>query len=649
MSSEAAVRDVKKVKKDEKEKKDKKDKKSKKDKSVVETDASAAPVEASLPSDEPTVSAIVEDVDRTLNGADGDEQSSKKSKKDKKAKKDKKRKLQAEQEDIEEPSSTSAVDANAQTPAVESAEATSTTEDGSKKKKRKKNVQGAFGNDPKKQKSAAVDDSPAPAATASISSSNLSQAQIDAFVAESDLTYEPSTSSSTYPPVLSFDTLPVAAGIKAGLTGFAKPTIVQSASWGVQLTADKNTRPKDIVSIAATGSGKTLAFGVPILHHIQHLPAKQSRSIAALIVAPTRELAMQTQNNLENIGKSMGMGVVCIYGGAPKHEQKRLLSQGPRIVVGTPGRILDLCNEGALDLSSVSWLVLDEADRMLDKGFENDIRSIISQCKPSNGSVDGRITSMFSATWPMSVRRLANDFMIDPVRVTVGSDELSASTSVAQSVIVLPDSRSKDGKLLDVLRSEGFQSSRAGGGWGGKNNANSKQRAGPDTGAQREKVLVFALYKKEAARVAGWLERHGYEVGCIQGDLSQDKRTQALDDFRNGRTVALVATDVAARGLDIPKVELVVNYTFPLTVEDYVHRIGRTGRAGRKGKSITFFTEEDKAHAGELQRVLRDAGQEVPDSLAAFGGTIKKKSHAAYGDHFREIDPNIKAKKITFD
>lgn len=268
---------------------------------------------------------------------------------------------------------------------------------------------------------------------------------------------------------------------------------------------------------------------------------------------------MQTQNNLEAIGKSLGMGVVCIYGGAPKHEQKRLLSQGPRIVVGTPGRIIDLANEGALDLSSVSWLVLDEADRMLDKGFENDIRAIIGQCKPSNGSKEGRITSMFSATWPMSVRRLANDFMIDPVRVTVGSDELSASTTVAQSVIVLPDSRSKDHKLLDVLRSEGFQSSRGGSGWGGNRggNNNNKQRAGPDSGAQREKVLVFALYKKEAARVAGWMERNGYQVGCIQGDLSQDKRTQALDDFRNGRTVALVATDVAARGLDIPKVELV--------------------------------------------------------------------------------------------
>jgi ATP-dependent RNA helicase DBP3 len=363
---------------------------------------------------------------------------------------------------------------------------------------------------------------------------------------------------------------------------------------------------------------------------------------------------MQTQTNLGHISETLGLGIVCLYGGASKQEQVRLLQKRPRIVVGTPGRLLDLASEGSLDLSNVQWLVLDEADRMLDKGFENDIRNIISQCKPSAAGSEGRITSMFSATWPVSVRRLANDFMVDPIRIIVGSDELSANTSVKQSVIVLQDGRQKDGKLLDVMRAEGYPSPRYG-----------KQPTGK--GAQREKVLVFALYKKEAARVATWLERQGYEVGCIQGDLSQDKRTKALEDFRQGITGVLVATDVAARGLDIPKVELVgasfltavrwsptdsllaVNYTFPLLVEDYVHRIGRTGRAGREGRSVTFFTDDEKHLAGELQRVLRDAGQDVPEALAAFGGTIKKKAHAAYGDHYREIDPNIKAKKITFD
>lgn len=202
-------------------------------------------------------------------------------------------------------------------------------------------------------------------------------------------------------------------------------------------------------------------------------------------------------------------------------------------------------NEGELVLSDVSWLVLDEADRMLDKGFENDIRAIISNCKPSNSSIEGRVTSMFSATWPMSVRRLANDFMDDPVRITVGSDELTASASVSQKVIVLQDGREKDFTLLKTLRSEGFNATRNGGG------------PGAGKGAQRDKVLVFALYKKEAARVAQYLERGGYEVACIQGDLSQDKREQALGEFKTGKVNVLVATDVAARGLDIPRVELV--------------------------------------------------------------------------------------------
>jgi ATP-dependent RNA helicase DBP3 len=291
-------------------------------------------------------------------------------------------------------------------------------------------------------------------------------------------------------------------------------------------------------------SGKTLAFGVPILHHIlTHSP--KSKSITSLIVAPTRELAIQTQVNLAAIGEQLGMGVVCIYGGAPKWQQKQLLEKKPRIVVGTPGRIIDLMNEGDLVLSDVSWLVLDEADRMLDKGFENDIRNIISQCKKSSTSSEGRVTSMFSATWPMSVRRLANDFMIDPVRITVGSDELMASATVSQKVIVLQENREKDRMLSTTLRSEGFQPTRQGGG------------PGTGTGSQRDKVLVFALYKKEAARVAQYLERGGYEVACIQGDLSQDKREQSLGDFKTGKVNVLVATDVAARGLDIPRVELV--------------------------------------------------------------------------------------------
>ena len=509
------------------------------------------------------------------------------SKKDKK--KDKKRKREeadAQAQAATTPAQETTPDAASAPPAASAA-----PEEGVKeKKKRKKSVKGAFGNDAKKAEAAAAAAPAVPASSTSASSSSsiptLSQAEIDAFMSADDgVTYTPETASSTYPPILQFAHLPVSKGIKDGLKAFAKPTTVQSASWGVQLRGDADARPRDCVSIASTGwaqppvseghhcppfglcdadathslaraslrSGKTLAFGVPILHQI--LTSPPTTAVTALIVAPTRELAMQTQTNLGAIGEALKIGIVCIYGGDSKAKQIGLLQKKPRIVVGTPGRILDLCNEGNLDLSAVSWLVLDEADRMLDRGFENDIRSIIGQCRPSTSSAEGRITSMFSATWPMSVRKLAGDFMQDPVRITVGSDELSVNTSIKQTVIVL-DQREKDRRLLDVLRQQGYPAPSRYGGGGGNASGGVKSK-GTQTGAARDKVLVFALYKKEAARVAQWLERQGYEVGCIQGDMSQDKRTQALEDFRTGKTGFLVATDVAARGLDIPKVELV--------------------------------------------------------------------------------------------
>ena len=286
-----------------------------------------------------------------------------------------------------------------------------------------------------------------------------------------------------------------------------------------------------------SSSGKTLAFGVPALQHVyKHVGICTGPLV--LVIAPTRELAMQTHETLAAFGAPLGIAAVCVYGGVDKSAQRRALTDGAKIVSGTPGRLLDLAGEGALDLSQVSYLVLDEADRMLDKGFEHEVRQIIGLCQTSE---QGRQTAMFSATWPNSVRRLAEDFMRDPVRITVGSDELTSSTSVQQSVQVLADGRKKDGTLLDVLRDAGLSGS----------------------GGSRNKALVFALYKKEATRVHAFLVRHGYQAGCIQGDLSQATRTAALAAFKNGETGVLVATDVAARGLDIPKVELVVNYTFP--------------------------------------------------------------------------------------
>ncbi|WFD33884.1 RNA helicase [Malassezia cuniculi] len=445
-------------------------------------------------------------------------------------------------------------------------------------------------------------------------------AAAQAYLAENSITIEvPEESNAKHPlPMLSFTELGsmLDSRLKAQVDaqGYTTPTPIQACCWPVLL------QRSDVVGVAETGSGKTMAFGIPALQHVLENPSK---NIQVLVVAPTRELAIQTGENIARISEPLGIGSFCVYGGVSKSEQlSQLRKHSPkvRILVGTPGRVLDLANEGAIDLSHVSFLTLDEADRMLDKGFEPDIRAIIGMTLSHS---DGRHTSMFSATWPPAVRGLAESFMREPIRVTVGSDELSANRRVAQTVVVLDDGRQKERRLDQFLRSINAHKSN-------------------------DKILVFALYKKEAQRVENTLRRNGYRVSGIHGDLSQQERIASLDRFKSAETPILVATDVAARGLDIPNVEHVVNHTFPLTIEDYIHRIGRTGRGGKTGKALTFFTDEDKAHAGELIRVLKDAEQPVPEPLTRFPTTIKRKTHSSYGDHYKELVPG-KAKKITFD
>jgi len=399
-------------------------------------------------------------------------------------------------------------------------------------------------------------------------------------------------------------------------SGFSNPTPIQAQCWPVLASG------RDIIGIAETGSGKTLAFSIPALAHLKHRVETEGRSKAGfpkmLIVSPTRELAMQSQEVLEAAGSSCGVRSVCVYGGVPKWTQKEALKKGVEVVVATPGRLIDLINEGVCDLSQVSYLVLDEADRMLDQGFERDIRAIIGQTHTS------RQTALFSATWPDSVRELAHSFLTRPIKVTIGSDDLAAGTRIKQIVEVVED-RAREGKLTQLLK---------------KYHTDRKNR-----------ILIFVLYKKEAARIETSLSNKGWRVGSIHGDKSQEGRTQAVEQFKSGAVPLLVATDVAARGLDIPGVDYVINYSFPLTIEDYVHRIGRTGRAGREGTAHTFFQLCDKLRAGELVKVLKDANQEVPAAMNDFDLNIKKKEHKLYGA-FGPKDyglPMKKATKITFD
>lgn len=374
-----------------------------------------------------------------------------------------------------------------------------------------------------------------------------------------------------------------------------------------------------------------MAFAIPALSTMEKSP-RPKKAPRMLVLAPTRELAMQSHKVLEEFGALINLSSLVIYGGVPKHEQKSVLRKGVDCIVATPGRLKDLIDDGSCNLSHITNLVLDEADRMLDMGFEEDVRYIISNCKDKSS----RQTAMFSATWPACIQKLAMEFMTDPVLVYVGfeaivgsngenavDDSLSANKRVKQTVEVIED-RARESKLRKLLQK--YHSKRD------------------------NRVLVFALYKKEAERMEYSLRRDGYNVNSIHGNKTQDARTKALGEFTSGKCPLLVATDVAARGLDIPNVEVVINYTFPLTIEDYVHRIGRTGRAGKTGISHTFFQPGDKSHAGELQQVLRQAGQDIPQELLNFGSTIKKKEHKLYGNFGPSSGgPMKKATKIRFD
>ncbi|CAN8290431.1 unnamed protein product [Cochlearia groenlandica] len=396
---------------------------------------------------------------------------------------------------------------------------------------------------------------------------------------------------------------------------FQKPSPIQSHSWPFLLDG------RDLIGIAKTGSGKTLAFGIPAIMHMlkkNKNGGKGARNPTCLVLSPTRELAVQISDVLSEAGEPCGLKSICVYGGSSKGPQITALRSGVDIVIGTPGRLRDLIDSNYLRLSDVSFVVLDEADRMLDMGFEEPVRFILSKTNKVRQMV------MFSATWPIDVHKLAQEFMDpNPVKVVIGSVDLAANHDVMQIIEVL-DERARDQRLVALL--EKYHKS------------------------QKNRVLVFALYKVEADRLERFLNTKGWKAVSIHGNKAQSERTRSLSLFKEGTCPLLVATDVAARGLDIPDVEVVINYSFPLTTEDYVHRIGRTGRAGKKGVAHTFFTQQNKGLAGELVNVLREAGQVVPADLLKFGTHVKKKESKLYGAHFKEIAADApKATKITFD
>ena len=448
--------------------------------------------------------------------------------------------------------------------------------------------------------------------------SALPQKEIDAFL-KSDAIQIADPRASNLRAITSFSFLPpsITSQFSSAFETFSAPSPIQATAWPFLLSN------RDVVGIAETGSGKTLAFGLPLVDCLSNLKKK---GVRAVVIAPTRELALQVYEQIQALTKvaSASLKAVCIYGGVSKDDQRKMLPSA-NIIVATPGRLKDFMSDGSADVSKVKYLVLDEADRMLDKGFEDDIKEIISRMPSSKK----RQTAMFTATWPKTIRELAATFMTEPVRITIGrtetedSGELRANPRIKQSVEVI-EQHAKEGRLLQLL--------------------NQMQRGDK----RKDRILVFCLYKKEAMRIERFIRSRGFKVAAIHGDMSQHDRIASLEAFKKGEVSLLVATDVAARGLDIPNVKAVINLTFPLTAEDYVHRIGRTGRAGADGISITLFTEQDKGLAGGLINVLKAANQEVPENLLRFGTTVKKKQHEAYGAFFKEAEDGKTSTKIKF-
>ncbi|KAJ2097043.1 ATP-dependent RNA helicase dbp2 [Coemansia sp. S100] len=359
--------------------------------------------------------------------------------------------------------------------------------------------------------------------------------------------------------------------------GFEKPTAIQSQGWPMALSGC------DMVGIASTGSGKTLAYTLPGIVHINAQPLlNPGDGPIVLILAPTRELAVQIQTECNKYGSSSRIRNTCVYGGTPRGPQIRDLKQGVEICIATPGRLIDMLQIGVTNLRRVTYLVLDEADRMLDMGFEPQIRKIVDQIRPD------RQTLMWSATWPKEVQQMARDFLQDYIQVNIGSLELSASHLIKQIVEVIPE-ESKRQRLSSHL--ERIMDQRD------------------------NKSIIFAMTKRNADDITRNLRQDGWPALAIHGDKSQSERDWVIREFRSGKSPIMVATDVASRGLDIKDVKFVINYDFPINIEDYVHRIGRTGRAGASGTAITFFTTENSRSSKDLALILSEANQEVPPQL----------------------------------
>ncbi|KAL9672795.1 hypothetical protein QQ045_029047 [Rhodiola kirilowii] len=397
------------------------------------------------------------------------------------------------------------------------------------------------------------------------------------------------------PPVNTFAEIDLGDALNENIRRckYVRPTPVQRHTIPISLAG------RDLMACAQTGSGKTAAFCFPIISGIMksqsvQRPPRGARMVypMALILSPTRELSCQIHEEAKKFSYQTGVKVAVVYGGAPVNQQLRELERGVDILVATPGRLVDLLERARISLQMIKYLALDEADRMLDMGFEPQIRKIVEQMDMPPPGV--RQTMLFSATFPKEIQRLASDFLSNYIFLTVG--RVGSSTDLISQRVEYVQESDKRSHLMDLLHAQ---------------RANGE----PD---KKSLTLVFVETKKGADALENWLYVNGFPATTIHGDRSQQEREQALRSFKTGRTPILVATDVAARGLDIPHVAHVVNFDLPNDVDDYVHRIGRTGRAGKSGLATAFFNENNLSMAKPLADLMQESNQEVPAWLVRF-------------------------------
>lgn len=346
--------------------------------------------------------------------------------------------------------------------------------------------------------------------------------------------------------------------------GYTSPTPIQEKAIPFILAG------KDLVGCAQTGTGKTAAFAIPIIHNLHRMvgSSKKTKEIRCLVVTPTRELAVQIGESFDTYGKYTNLRQLTIFGGVSQVPQVDQLKKGVDILIATPGRLLDLHKQGFVNFDSLHYLVLDESDLMLDMGFINDVRKIV-KLVPTN-----RQTLLFSATMPMAIRELADSFLTKPEYVSV--TPVSSTAEIIQQQVYFVDKSDKRGLLYHLIRNENLSN-----------------------------VLVFVRTKHGADNVVKALKKQGVNAEAIHGDKSQTARQRVLDSFKNKEITVLVATDIAARGIDIESLPYVINFDLPNIPETYVHRIGRTGRAGNGGISISFCGKDEEVYWKDIQKLIK--------------------------------------------